>query len=212
MNARVLLKIAWLSVLLGLAMEVLLLTAALLLGARPGARAVLAETVQKVAWSTIVCLGLGIGNGAARTLPPMAGLAGLVAGPLGFVIAKALHQGVAQALGVALAATTHPSAVVLALLKGIQYGGLGHGLSWIGRHYGTSATAHVGMGLAAGAVFGGATLALMSPLATTALVARGLNEIIFPVGCSLVVYAANAQRAPEKVSTLAAPEHAARTS
>ena len=67
MNAKVLLRIAWASVLLGLVMEVLILVAALLFGARPGVRAVLAETVQKVAWSTIVCLGLGIGTSAAKT-------------------------------------------------------------------------------------------------------------------------------------------------
>jgi hypothetical protein len=38
----------------------------------------------------------------------------------------------------------------------------------------------------------------MSPLATTALVVRGLNEILFPVGCSLVVYSAKALGTPAK--------------
>ena len=71
MNAKALLRIAWASVLLGLVMEILILVAALLLGSRPGARAVLAETVQKVAWSTIVCFGLGIGTSAAKNAPPI---------------------------------------------------------------------------------------------------------------------------------------------
>ena len=35
----------------------------------------------------------------------------------------------------------------------------------------------------------------MSPLATPALVTRGLNEVLFPVGCSLVVYSAKALEA-----------------
>jgi len=70
----------------------------------------------------------------------------------------------------------------------------------------------LGTDLTAGVVFGGATLALMAPLPTTALVVRGLNEVIFPVGCSLVVYAASMQRAPERASALPAPEHAARIS
>ena len=211
MKARVLLRIAWLSVLLGVVMETLLLTAALLLGAQPAARAVVADLVQKVAWSTIVCLGLGIGTSAAKTLPPMAGLCGLVAGPVGFIVARSLHQGVAHALEIALGATTHPSAAVLAILKGVQYGGLGQGLTWAGKRFGGSAAAHVGTGLTAGVVFGGATLALMAPLPTTALVVRGLNEVLFPVGCSLVVYAASAQqRVPEGADTARAPEQLAR--
>ena len=54
----------------------------------------------------------------------------------------------------------------------------------------------MGTGVAVGHVFGGITLFLMSPLATTALVVRGLNEVLFPVGCSLVVYSAKALEAP----------------
>ena len=197
MNAKVLLRIAWASVLLGLVMEVLILVAALLLGSRPGVRAVLAETVQKVAWSTIVCLGLGIGTSAAKNAPPIAGVFGLVAGPIGFIVARALHQGVGQALGVALGGVAHPSAAVLAILKGVQYGGLGHGLAWVGKRFGGHVIAYVATGVGIGVVFGGLTLFLMSPLATTALVVRGLNEVLFPVGCSLVVYSAKALQARE---------------
>ena len=192
MNSRVLLRIAWASVLLGLVMEVLILVAALLLGTRPGVRAVLADTVQKVAWSTIVCLGLGIGTSAAKNAPPIAGVFGLVAGPIGFIVARTLHQGVSQALGVALGGTAHPSVAVLAILKGVQYGGLGHGLTWVGKRFGAHVIAYVATGLGVGVVFGGLTLVLMSPLATPALVARGINEMLFPVGCSLVVYSAKA--------------------
>ncbi|HMH53628.1 MAG TPA: hypothetical protein VK548_25570 [Candidatus Acidoferrum sp.] len=192
MNAKVLVRIAWASVLLGLVMEVLILAAALCFGSRPGVRAVLADTVQKVAWSTIVCLGLGIGTAAAKNAPPIAGLFGLVAGPIGFVVARALHQGVAQALGVALGGTAHPSAAVLAILKGVQYGGLGHGLTWVGKRFGGKLASYVVTGLVIGVVFGGLTLFLMSPLATPALVARGINEVLFPVGCSLVIYSTKA--------------------
>ena len=197
MNAKALLRIAWASVLLGLVMEVLILIAALLLGSRPGVRAVLAETVQKVAWSTIVCLGLGIGTSAAKNAPPIAGVFGLVAGPVGFVVARALHQGVSQALGVALGGVAHPSAAVLAVLKGVQYGGLGHGLAWVGKRFGGRVVAYVATGVGIGVVFGGLTLVLMSPLPMTTLVVRGLNEVLFPVGCSLVVYSAKALQARE---------------
>ena len=155
----------------------------------------LAETVQKVAWSTIVCFGLGIGTSAAKNAPPVAGVFGLVAGPIGFVVARVLHQGVSRALGVAFGGVAHPSAAVLAILKGVQYGGLGHGLAWVGKRYGGHVIAYVATGVGIGVVFGGATLVLMSPLATPDLVARGINEVLFPVGCSLVVYSAKALEA-----------------
>lgn len=208
MNGKVLLRIAWGSVLLGLVMEVLLLAAAIVMGRHPTMRAVVADAVQKVAWSTIVCLGLGIGTAAAKTVPPMAGLSGLVAGPIGFVVARALHQGVSQALGVALGSMSHPSAVVLAILKGLQYGGLGHGLAWVGKRFGGSVVAYVSTGLLVGVVFGGITLFLMSPLAAATLVVRGLNEVLFPVGCSLVVYSAQALNVREPAPPELAKAHA----
>ena len=57
--------------------------------------------------------------------------------------------------------------------------------------------AHVAAGLAAGLLFGGTIVGLtyrMSPEvpATTALLSQGVNEILFPVGCSLVLFAATA--------------------
>jgi hypothetical protein len=50
-------------------------------------------------------------------------------------------------------------------------------------------------GLVTGVVFGGAFLALVvqsahPPLSTPSLVAKGVNELLFPVGCALVVFIA----------------------
>jgi hypothetical protein len=52
-------------------------------------------------------------------------------------------------------------------------------------------------GLLVGLVFGGTIVGITyqmspEPLATGALVSRGANEILFPVGCSLVLFAATA--------------------
>jgi hypothetical protein len=48
-----------------------------------------------------------------------------------------------------------------------------------------------------GLVFGGATLALTlgaapAPVPAPELVSQGLNELLFPVGCSLVLFSAGA--------------------
>lgn len=55
--------------------------------------------------------------------------------------------------------------------------------------------AHAGAGLAIGLLFGGAMLALTlgsspEPPPTVDLVSRGVNEILFPVGCALVLFSA----------------------
>ena len=52
-------------------------------------------------------------------------------------------------------------------------------------------------GLVIGILFGGTLVALAywtppEPLATQALVSRGVNEILFPIGCALVLFSATA--------------------
>ena len=55
--------------------------------------------------------------------------------------------------------------------------------------------AHAGVGLASGLLFGGPLLALtfqaMPQLTAAAVVARSVNELFFPVGCALVLYASD---------------------
>ena len=86
--------------------------------------------------------------------------------------------------------------LVLALFKGIEYGCLGMALSWVGqRTWGERILAYVAVGLAAGVLFGSLTLALAywgtpSPPSTADVVSRGVNEMLFPVGCSVALYAA----------------------
>jgi predicted phage tail protein len=53
------------------------------------------------------------------------------------------------------------------------------------------------VGLVVGLLFGGAIVGFTywtapEPLATADLFSRGLNEVLFPVGCSLVLYTATA--------------------
>ena len=57
--------------------------------------------------------------------------------------------------------------------------------------------AHAAVGLAVGVFFGGLILVFTSlqasnPLSTAELISRSVNEILFPVGCSLVLFSAEA--------------------
>jgi hypothetical protein len=79
-------------------------------------------------------------------------------------------------------------------LKGLEYAALGLLLAWIGKQR-AGAAAHLGIGLVVGIVFGSALIALLSHYAGATpaphvLVSQGLNEVLFPVGCSLAIFAA----------------------
>ncbi|HZS07047.1 MAG TPA: hypothetical protein VFD58_19580 [Blastocatellia bacterium] len=196
---RLLLRISWLAVLLGFAIEglILLLTG---MDRYSGVKPLVASLAQKISWSVLVCLGLAFGKGATKLLAvPLTGLAGLLAAPTAFTVARSLHKAAAEALKLAPAAAT-PSPLTLALVKGIEYGLLGLAVGWIGSRSlsrGRSAAAHLATGLAVGAVFGGTMLLVASsgapqPRDTVALLSLGVNEIIHPVGCAMALFAAEA--------------------
>jgi hypothetical protein len=85
----------------------------------------------------------------------------------------------------------------VALIKAAEYACLGLLVGWVGRRKQGGAWAHVTAGLAVGLLFGGAILVLTvrgapKPLPPLALASRALNEIVFPAGCALVLFAAEA--------------------
>jgi len=193
-----LLRVAWLAVLLGFVMEALLLLFAAGFGILPGLGEAVADLARQVSWSTIVCVGLAIGTVVSKARAQLMGLLGLLAAPLASTVARTVHQGTLGALTVAEKTSWFTSSLLfVAFLKGVEYGCLGLILGWIGQRAWGGAAAHVAAGLAVGLVFGSATGALNQltapePLSTAKLVAQGVNEILFPVGCALVLFAATA--------------------
>lgn len=192
------LRVAWLSVGLGIALEILLLVLAAFTntaGASP--KPFVSDLAQKVSWSFIVCVGLALGTTAGRARPGIMGLLGLISAPLGFTIARSVHKGVNEAMGLA-AAAGGASVFLIAALKGVEYAVLGAVLGVLTRREnGASLGAHLGAGAAVGLTFGVAIVAVLAgaaakPLSLVDLAARGVNEVIFPIGCSLVLYAADA--------------------
>lgn len=185
-----LLTVAWLAILLGMAMEAVMLAVAAGYRGLATPDPFLADLAQKVSWSFLVCVGLGIGAAVSRARPAAMGALGLICAPLAFNVSRALHKGLAGVLGVAAAAGPAPFAI--AAMKATQYALLGFALGHLSRR-GAGALAHVGLGLLAGALFGVpvVSLAAVDGLTTGALVARTLNELLFPVGCALVIYAAD---------------------
>jgi hypothetical protein len=188
-------RAAWLAILLGIALEIVALIFARSFGTLKVGRPVVADLVQKTSWSLFVCVGVAFGTAVARGRAAIGGLIGLIAGPAAFQGARIVHKSVAEALALSAAAAPGPSPLLLGALKGIEYGALGAFLAWLGRQPRRSASDYVFGGLACGIVCAGAVAVLVimgSPAipAAAALVPRLANELLHPIGCALVVYAA----------------------
>lgn len=190
-------RAAWLAIILGFVMEGLLLLVAAGFGVFSGLEAVAADLVRQISWSTIVCVGLALGTAVSRISTPLMGIMGLLAAPLAFVVSRGLHQGALRTLQVVGDGAGATPVLLIALLKGAEYACLGLAIGWLGhRHWGGLA-AHIAVGLVLGILFGGSIVALTystapEPPATAALLSQSVNELLFPVGCSLVLFSAMA--------------------
>jgi hypothetical protein len=192
-SKAMLLRVAWLAILLGLLLQLVLLLAAAGLGIFAGLRPLVAETARNLGWSVLVCTGVAVGRVAAKGRPPLMGIAGLLAAPLALTIANTIQKGIAAALN--LPETTGTASLWVLVLKAAEYGCLAAALGWIGRRAWAGALAYGAAGLLAGLIFGGAALVVVAqsaptPLPTAALMVKGVNELVFPVGCALVIFAA----------------------
>ena len=190
---RALLRVGWLAVLLGLTMEAILVTLAAGFGSLHGTKPIVADLVQKVSWSVVVCVGLAVGAMAEKARGPALGLSGLIAAPLAFTLARSLHKGAMHALGLAGSARPGLALVLIAAVKAVQYGSFGLTLDWIAKKPWGGLAAHLATGLAVGIIFGGGLLALQiqaaaQPPQLPALISGAANEFLFPVGCALVIY------------------------
>ena len=202
--AAKILRVAWWSITLGTAMELILLVVAAVGGAVPGLKPILADLVQKVSWSFLVCTGLAIGTAASKNRGAVMGLAGLASAPAAFAIARALHKSAVQALGLAAPAGGHPSPMVLVLIKAVEYAWLGGILAYAAKRA-WGGKGYILIGLLTGVVCAGLVVGLtLSGSAKTpalaALMSKGVNELLFPVGCSLVLFAAESIGRPASPS------------
>ena len=123
------------------------------------------------------------------------GLAGFIAAPIAFGIAKVLHKSASQALSLAgPTAAGGPSPFLLAFLKGLEYAVLGYVVGKLGKKE-AGLRAHALAGCIIGVIFGGVIVYLTTtiaakPLPLVGIVSRSANELLFPIGCSVVLYAA----------------------
>jgi hypothetical protein len=188
--------VAWLAIALGIAMEGLLLLLGAGLGKSLGLGSIVADLVKNVSWSVFVCCGLAVGTAVAKARVPVMGLLGLLAAPTAFEVSRALHKGTLEAMATTGGGGEVLSPILVGVIKGLEYGCLGLMVAWVGQRPWGGAAAHITVGLLVGLVFGGTIVALTMgstppPPAADALTV-GVNEVIFPIGCSLVLFSAGA--------------------
>jgi hypothetical protein len=205
-----LIKAAWLSVLAGLAMQLLTLAAALSAGGQPSLVSAVLGALSKLSWSTIVCLGVVVGLSVPRARYAGAALWGFSGAQLGFHGARALQHALGFALG--QSANAQPATLLIggSVIKGLQYAALALALLWLKRSADTGARNYALIGLGHGLVFGSALLTLhvrvTQQSAPALLIPMIVNEAVFPVLCALVVYATTrAQSAATKHLASARP-------
>ena len=95
-----LLRVAWLAILLGMAMEGTLLLLSAGFGDFLGLRAIVADLARNVSWSLLVCVGLSVGTAVRNARVPAMGFLGFLAAPAAFEISRVVHKGALQALAI----------------------------------------------------------------------------------------------------------------
>jgi hypothetical protein len=180
-----------LSIGLALALEALLVLIAVAFAEIHGPIPFLVDGAQKLAWSVLVCGALVVGIAATRAAPMVAGVVGLFAAPVASLLARGVVEG-AHALAITPTAPGGLSPFVLAGIKAVEYGFLGVAAGLLAGRARGGKVAHFLLGLVAGLLFGGVVLALSMPLPkpVTAPVMRwSVNEVLFPIGCALILWA-----------------------
>ncbi|RUU38451.1 hypothetical protein EOD08_15400 [Mesorhizobium sp. M6A.T.Ca.TU.002.02.2.1] len=189
--------VAWLAIALGFAMEALILAGRFAAGSHPATTQVLIELAQGVTWAFFVCAGVSLGTALAKVRASLGGLISAISAPLAMGIAKGTQKVMVSALDAA-AKPAILSLTTLGVLRAIEYGLLGWILASLASKEEPRPLHFALAGALIGAVFGGGITVLTIEtaaakdvaLALPQAIATGLNEIVFPIGCSLVVYIA----------------------
>jgi hypothetical protein len=187
--------VAWLAIALGFTMEALILTVRFAAGSHPATVQILVELAQGVTWSFFVCAGVGLGTAIAKVRASLGGLVGAISAPLALGVAKGTQKVMVSALDLA-AKPAILSIATLGVLRAIEYGLLGWLLASLAARDQPRALHFMLAGALIGAVFGGGVTALTIQTAAAndlafdlpQAIATGINEIVFPIGCALVVY------------------------
>ncbi|GLK85744.1 hypothetical protein [Ancylobacter defluvii] len=186
--------VAWMAVLLGILVQLLMIALNLGLGTGWPGVAVLGDVAQGVSWAVLVCIGLAVGTVAGRDRALVMGLLGLVSGPVAWGLAKGAQRTVQSAMDLTPAGIDLFFYLVCAI-KGVEYAALGAVLGYLSQHEVTRIRSYFLLGVAVGVLAAGAMTGLSlwraaqlgTAVAPARLIGTAVNEFVFPIGCALVI-------------------------
>jgi hypothetical protein len=187
--------IALLAVGLGFVMQALVILARLLGGGAFPGITLIADLVQTVTWSVIVCAGVAIGVSVSKARKALAGLMGLLFAPLALAVAKASQRAMLALIG----AIEQPAALSLAtvgVVRALEYGLLAWLLAILTEKEIVRPGPYLATGAAIGLSFGSvlfwltwrASLVDGAEIALPQILGMLVNEIGAPAGCALLIY------------------------
>lgn len=184
------LRVTALSLALGAIIQLAVFGIAALAESLAGARPSIATVLAFLGWSSMACVVITYARVALRAGTRGMAAAGAGAGMLGVVASLAITWAIAAAMA-APPAVGAAGVLVSGAWKAVEYGALGAVVVAMGRRR-QGVLAHAAVGLVWGIVFGGAFLAvvhvLISPLGTAALASRATTELLFPIGCAVLLW------------------------
>lgn len=193
--ANRILHVAWMSIVLAIVIQAVLVILQVFFSRAIEANPLIADLAGKFTWSVLVCSAIAAGTAATRARPAVMGIVGLLAAPAAFAAARAIQKALSAQLNVPAGPPPIPTPLAMSIIRAVEYGIFGVLIGWMsGKPWG-GLGAHAAAGLALGLSVAGVVLTITvtnSPAAPSAfvLVAKGLSEALFPLGCAMVVYLA----------------------
>jgi hypothetical protein len=186
------LRVAALSVALAALLELLQLSVLLMIGEPYGRAELVRDLFLKVPWAVMVCVAFWGGLVLGRGRTAIATLVTLLTAPIASLTAHALAE-VGHGYALSAAHVMLVSPYVVAAQKAVAYATLVVLVVLLRTRTRATAWHHAAAGLLVGLVFGGALLALeletaMLPVTRPDVVAWAVNEVLFPIGCALIIF------------------------
>nr|MBK9651905.1 hypothetical protein [Bacteroidota bacterium] len=188
---KLLLRIAYLTIALGIAIEISQYILLLILNNDNPLKQFIADFAGKVTWTYIVCTAIALAT-ALTSNQVKTGLAALLSVPVGLYIAQIIHKQALSKFGLDTAIAGNFSFIPVAI-KAIEYGALGMLFPYFIKQE-KKFPLFILTGFLAGIIFGLCQV-LYKIYSTPAqipfikLLPLCLNELIIPIGCSCIIYA-----------------------
>jgi hypothetical protein len=175
--------VAWMAVVLGIVGQLILLA----LKAAGPTREWAAELAGKISWAVIVCTALAVVRALSNAAQGAMGLAGLLGAPLATATARVVQKSTASALDLVDAATKFP--FVLVGIRALEYAVLGLLIARLARCANVGIWHYVRRGLLVGVIFGSVVAVVKGNAGAALLTALAVDELLFPIGCSIALFA-----------------------